>query len=381
MGENMKNILTTIGVAILSIIFFMSLSSLVFLGTEKAYASVQNMQLLLGLNEVEDKASSTGINRDVLYGNTQMQSIFTDAEINQDQKIKAIVLELNKTKEELRNTNATLKSLSDNMAEHFISNFRDVTSLIGVGLGILAGIIGTIIWQAIRILNNKIKDRVTESHLEMLEYSESQVSACLLAPISAHCLNLYKDFDFRGDSRQKRMLHDSYLKIARSISNQAYLNAQKLKDVRAKLSKVVKLSKDEKLSKNDNDIIFWCTNNKLFYMVTPLIDKDAEPKSTLEIQEIRGLYNEMKKIFSTYDKESLTNFWWQFEETLIWASYNMKYYLNISDVQAPLLSLLTNRNLSLEWRKEVQQRYTKCMEHELLGLEKLDILQALTRDS
>lgn len=259
-----------------------------------------------------------------------------------DEKLAALFHELNETKENLVNTNEALRTLTNNMSDHFINNFNNLFTLL---LSILAIVVTAFsVWLGWYIprFQEEIAKNVREAHKKELLYSKCSISARVLTAISAHCLNLYKDIDTDKDDGKHRTLYDSYLQIAKKISAYSYGNAKKLEE------RGIELAPEDKI------IIDWSKNNRLFYVTTPFFNKQDDLNKT----EIREIYNELNKVYKTCSKDTDDDLWWEFSETLAWAEYNMGYK-NISEIKEKIESLINDPNLPDNWKREIRERYKK----------------------
>jgi hypothetical protein len=291
-------------------------------------------------NNMEETGKPSEDLRSRLY--EDVKSLTNNNNTNEDKKLAALAQELNETKENLKNTNEALRTITNNMSDHFINNFNNLITLL---LSILAIVVTAFsVWLGWYIprFQEEIAKNVREAHEKELLYSKCSISARVLTAISAHCLNLYKDIDTDKDNGKHRTLYDSYLEIAKKISAYSYGNAKKLEE------RGIELATEDKI------IIDWSKNNRLFYVTTPFFNKQDDLNKT----EIREIYNELNKVYKTCSKDTDDDRWWEFSETLAWAEYNMGYK-NISEIKEKIESLINDPNLPDNWKREIRERYKK----------------------
>jgi len=292
-------------------------------------------------NNMEETGKPSEDLRSRLY--EDVKSLTNNNNTNEDKKLAALAQELNETKENLKNTNEALKTITDNMSDHFINNFNNLFTLL---LSILAIVVTAFsVWLGwyIPIVQEEIANKVEQAHQNMITKTDNRVTAGVLLSISSHCINLYKDMNIIDTKNTKQIiLYDSYLEIAKNISFRGYEKARSLEKI------------EPKLTPEDKEIINWSKNNRLFYITTPFINKNK--KDIVDDTDIRNIYNELSKVYKTYTKDD--SYWWYMEETLIWAEYNMGYK-STSEIEKKIHSLLADPYIPNEWKDETKERYTK----------------------
>jgi len=118
------------------------------------------------------------------------------SELTQEQKLSLLTEELARTKEELKQNSAALKSLTDNISGHFISNYRDTITVLGAGLGIAAAVLGGLIAWSYGVLKDeltkKIKEEAEEAHTAMVKRSESGLFTLIYKNLSYAFYRYYR---------------------------------------------------------------------------------------------------------------------------------------------------------------------------------------------
>ena len=161
--------------------------------------------------------------------------------------------------------------------------------------------------------------------------SRQKIAATIYGKLSAHSINLYKDIDRgkRGD------LYQSYLEMAIQISNQGYYDAYDLLE-------------NGYISEDDN-IFEISVNNKVFYLASRANEEDKQDAlAPLKILER----------IATKKEEFKKDGWWNYTETVEWATLNFHYKTKY-EVQLAIQSLLDNPRLPRYWKVETHQRYEK----------------------
>jgi hypothetical protein len=122
--------------------------------------------------------------------------IIENRETTKDQQVAQLIAELERTKEDLGQTKAALKSLTDHMVEHFISNYRDTITVVGAGIGIVAALLGGLIAWAYGLLKDgltkKIKRETEEVHAAVVGKSESRLSYLIYKNLSYSFYRYYR---------------------------------------------------------------------------------------------------------------------------------------------------------------------------------------------
>lgn len=160
-------------------------------------AGVFSSGILLGVGTIYAASTDARILRDVQLGASSSYvapPVVVTPETTKDQQLERVIEELNRTKEDLRQTNAALKSLTDNISEHFISNYRDTITVVGAGIGIVAALLGGLMAWAYGLLKEgltkKIKAETEEVHDGMMEESKSRLFYMIYTNLS-HAFYLY----------------------------------------------------------------------------------------------------------------------------------------------------------------------------------------------
>lgn len=155
--------------------------------------------ILLGVGTIYASSTDARILRDIkLAANASHIAplIVATSETTKDQQLARVIEELNRTKEDLRQTDAALKSLADNISGHFISNYRDTITVIGAGIGIVAALLGgLIVWGYGLVkegLAKKIKRETEEVHAAVVEKSESRLSYLIYKNLSYSFYRYYR---------------------------------------------------------------------------------------------------------------------------------------------------------------------------------------------
>jgi|CXWL01.1.fsa_nt_gi hypothetical protein len=264
--------------------------------------------------------------------------------LGNEEKLAALAQELKKTKKDLKNTNERLQKITDDLSNYFITTFYQLIGSLLAIFSVAVTISIVVISYYLRKLQKSIIKLVKKTHEEERIYSRYSISAGVLATVSGHCINLYKDIDISDKKRWP--LYDSYLQIGRSMSYHSYKNAEELEKT------VAKLSKEEEEKKKE--IINWSKNNVLFYITTPFLNK----KDVTNKETIRKIYDELKEVYKISNEDTNNNLWWEFKETLLWAEYNMGYD-ETSNIEKKIQSLVDDRNIPFEWREKAYERYAK----------------------
>ena len=130
--------------------------------------------ILLGVGTMYASTLDAKVSKDISLATITPQitpPIVTSPEVTGDHQVSRVLEELNRTKDDLRQTNAALKSLTDNISGHFISNYSDTITVVGTGIGIVAAVLGGIIAWGYGLLKEgltkKIKKESEEAHTAM----------------------------------------------------------------------------------------------------------------------------------------------------------------------------------------------------------------------
>lgn len=159
-------------------------------------AGIFSLVILLGIGEIYAAAidKNTPQSSHLVATQPKIVPIVDATETKKDQQIARLTEELERTKEDLRQTRVEMKSLTDNMAEHFISNYRDTIAVVGTGIGIVAALLGGLIAWGYGLvkegLTKKIKQETEKVHSGMVEESKGRLSYMIYRNLS-HAFYLY----------------------------------------------------------------------------------------------------------------------------------------------------------------------------------------------
>lgn len=299
-------------------------------------------------NNMEETGKPSEHLRSRLY--EDVKSLTDNNNTNEDKKLAALAQELDETKENLKNTNEALRTITNSMSDHFINNFNNLVTLFLSTLAIVVTAFSVWLGWYIPSFQEEITDKVNEAHEKMLKHSRNHIYAGLLTQFSSHCLNLYKDL--KTDTPEKKNLYDSYLTIAKNFSDLGYKKAKALTNNKVKLTE-----EEEKMEKL---IVDYSINNKLFFTATPFIGIEKSTKNIKpDNQEVIELFNEMRNVCSSNDKTYREADLFNFKETLLWAKLHMKSYEDIKDIESEINLTTHNKRFPLDWRKEIYRRYDK----------------------
>jgi hypothetical protein len=155
--------------------------------------------ILLGAGDLYANIVDTKNSRTIPLRNEGVQispAEIAAPETGKEQQVELIIAELNRTKEDLRQTNIAMQSLADNISGHFISNYRDTITVIGAGIGIVAAVLGGVIAWGYGLLKEsvtkKIKRETEEVHRAMVEKSESKLSYLIYKNLSYAFYRYYR---------------------------------------------------------------------------------------------------------------------------------------------------------------------------------------------
>ncbi|UJP00089.1 MAG: peptidoglycan-binding protein [Nitrosomonas sp.] len=247
-----------------------------------------------------------------------------------EEKLAALAQELKETQENLKNTNEALRTITNNMSDHFINNFNNLFTLL---LSILAIVVTAFsVWLGWYIprFQEEITDKVRKAHDEMLRLTESRVSARVLTDFSAHCIYLYKDID-KSDTKYK-----NYLDMAISLSGLAFDKAENLTD-------------DSSLTGEDKKVKSACLNNRIYYLLERGTDKDK--------WEAEKHFKDLQDVAEEHEKSLITG-WWSVKETLAWAMLKL-YPDKKNEIKKIIQSLLTNSSLDAKWVSDLHNKWEK----------------------
>jgi hypothetical protein len=90
-----------------------------------------------------------------------------------EETIGALYKKLETTRDDMKNTNAALKALSDNMASYFINNFRDLVALLATAIGITVALFGVWLGFYLPIFKKNMINTINQTHEKKMEETES----------------------------------------------------------------------------------------------------------------------------------------------------------------------------------------------------------------
>jgi len=251
--------------------------------------------------------------------------------LGNEEKLAALTQELNKTKEDLKNTNAEFKILKDSISANFINSYTGLVDILITTIGIALGLLGVLLAWVMPKIEDRIKNKVIKAHRGMLTLTENRVSARVLTDFSAHCIYLYKDID-KSDVKYK-----NYLDMAISLSGLGFNKAKYLTDDNPLTDK------EDKIVKNA------CLNNRIYYLLERGTEKDK--------LEAEKHFKDLQDVANKHE-ESLAPGWWSVKETLAWAM--LKLYPDKKDeIKKIIQSLLTNSKLDATWVSNIRNKWEK----------------------
>jgi len=257
------------------------------------------------------------------------------SETAKDQQLVQVIEELNRTKADLAETRAVLKSVTDKITEHFISNYRDTIDVLAAGLGILSAIFGGLIaWGyglAKEGLTKKIKQETERMHSDLMEESQRILFYKVYANLSYAFYRYYR-----------AILHDPGHSGFRGGVNLASWFARGARDNALKLAKGEK--RDEMAREAALHLQYHLASESLIHESN--IDKKKVIKTA---RELRGLLEE------GVDEASPISF----KETVAWVFILLGDETEKTEGYQLLKEVLSSPQMTVIYRKELAENYNK----------------------
>lgn len=262
-------------------------------------------------------------------------------------KMEALTDDVNKIKSSFSQLNDSIYlKIKDNMYTTLYNSLSSqgisafVTSII-LFITILIFVYGVLEWH-IRRSHRKALKSSKKILLEMIDSSKNEMVAMaetaharIYTMFSAHCINLYKDF--QEPAGKNRHMYKSYLEIAVYMSTYGYLHA-----VRLQKSLEKRNIEESKVQKG----IFRATLNNYVYYLSEM--NRNEDRSNIEegIHKLEKIVNDEPN-----NKES-----WQYHDTLAWANLQLRR-TPMQESLRTIQNLINRKDIDLNWRAELVKRY------------------------
>lgn len=274
----------------------------------------------------------------------------------------AISTEIEEIKANLKNTNETLKGITNGFASNFLSQYN---SLASSGMSaFVAAISGTIaiIALASALLKDFIKEHINTHTEQIINDAKADLLTTANIAHASLATQIYARLGGRIIYRQlmrfykdplcpqsmRRDLYMSYLEGGVHIATIGNRSANDL----------VKLYQDKNMPIRDEDYkwISACRNNFIFYASSA---NDAHFKFRRTGDDLKNLgdvaaaITDLERILSDRKK---TEFSFHEKETLIWAKLCLDMISN-EDAKSQIETLAQDADSTAEWRDDIQDRY------------------------
>lgn len=233
-----------------------------------------------------------------------------EPETDDSKKINALSGELNTTKDDLKNTNAELKTLKDSISANFFSSYTGLVAILITTIGIALGLLGALLaWyvpktiedikgETRKIHDEKIK-QANELHEQLREKSRSIIEYAIYLKLS-RAFYLYYAFFLSPPNDPDKVKHE--LKGGASLAIWFIDNA----------IESMRLHPEEEL--RDHYIEYAKTHRAYHFASKSIAEKLSEQDKNDAILEAFRL----KNLANNYFNKGKINEWIEFMDTVVW---------------------------------------------------------------
>jgi hypothetical protein len=249
-----------------------------------------------------------------------------------------------------KNTNSTVKNISDSLSSYFVTQFDNLAS---IGVSAFVTAISIIIAFTALIGNFFIKSAVEKAHEQELAKAQLalkskitivrlQAASHIFTTIGSYCENLYLSLKTPDQEYQKE-LYEAYLDIAVNLTHYGFISSKEL----GKCIKEEKSEPDEK----QTEILETCINNYAYFLA---------PKTLRESDDAQINKGELGKLLIELNKISAPKMlkYWHVKHTIAWAKVHLDNKLDkFDEFNRVIDELIADYNVPRSWKDAIRKKH------------------------
>jgi hypothetical protein len=250
-----------------------------------------------------------------------------------------------------KNTNSTLKNISDSLSSHFVTQFDNLAS---IGVSAFVTAISIIIAFTALIGNFYIKSAVEKAHEQelaktqstltsMIAIARSESGAHIYTALGNYCTGLYMTLKepFKGYQKD---LYEGYVNLSADLTQYGFANSEHLRQ----------LIENNHSTPTDmqNAIMEICLNNYAYFLAPKTLQNNEGANSAkVELQKLLTQLERMNAIGSRKLDP------WRLKDSIAWVKLHLNR--NVKEFERATNLLIDDQDIPQSWKDEIRKKHAQ----------------------